>query len=112
MIDRLLATPRRLEGDLQILFDFVLPDVLAEEAGAEGELGLEIVFERLCVQDAVGHSEDCTGCRLSVVGCQTAALTTVNREPTTVAGSVTVITVPMPGRDETSMRPPCSCTMR
>src|SRR6266508_434524 len=117
VIECLLAIARRSDGDLQVRFDLLLADVLLEAARTEGELGLDLVFERLRAQNAgIGHGSIVTGCQLPVASYREAVLATGNREPATGAaarrGSDTVIVVPEPGREATSISPPCACTMR
>ena len=54
VFDRLIAPPRRLEEDAQVVADLLLTHVLGEEARAECEVELLIVRPR--VQDFVlGH---------------------------------------------------------
>src|SRR5213075_1221366 len=59
VIERLAAIARRGDGDLEVGLDLVLADVLAEELGAEGELGLEIVCFWLRREDTV-HRVSCS----------------------------------------------------
>jgi hypothetical protein len=56
VVERLAAIPRRGERDLEVRLHLLLADVLAEELGAEGKLGLEIVLDGLRGKDSLVYS--------------------------------------------------------
>src|SRR5439155_12211639 len=55
MIQRLTALARRLDSDIEIIFDALLPDVLGEKAGAQRQFEWRIFLHSRTRNDSLRH---------------------------------------------------------